>query len=107
MLPPLDPESSVSTSSTTWACSSTYNIPPRVPSESNAPAEWRRLASTSGAVESRSYFFIGFQRAKTAPVGSWRMLNHPACGTSLTSLTMVAPSDLAFLVDAATSSTST
>src|SRR5262249_55322297 len=53
------------------------------------------------------YFFAGFQSATTAPVGSWRTLNHPYCATSLTTLRMVAPSDLAFLVDAATSSTMT
>jgi len=51
--------------------------------------------------------YLDFQSPSAAPVGSMMMLNQPASGTSVTSFTRVAPSDWAFLVAAAMSSTCT
>ncbi len=50
---------------------------------------------------------LGFQRPSVAPVGSTIMLSQPAPMISVTSLITVAPSDLAFSVAAAISSTRT
>jgi hypothetical protein len=53
------------------------------------------------------YFLFTCQRAIAAPVGSIRTLNEPMPVTSVTSFITVAPSDLAFFVEAAMSSTRT
>ena len=50
---------------------------------------------------------LGCHSPSAAPVGSMMMDNEPAPITSITSLTMVAPSDFALAVAAAMSSTST
>ena len=52
-------------------------------------------------------YVLDFHKPSAAPVGSMKMLNQPAPGTSVTSFIRVAPSDWAFLVAAAISSTST
>jgi hypothetical protein len=54
-----------------------------------------------------SYFFFGFHKPSAAPVGSVMMLSQPSPITSVTSFITVAPSDLAFCVAAAMSSTRT
>src|SRR5438445_9987681 len=50
---------------------------------------------------------FGFHSPSAAPVGSMMMLIQPAPGTSVTSSMILAPSDFAFCVEAAISSTST
>jgi hypothetical protein len=50
---------------------------------------------------------FGCHRAKAAPVGSTSMLKLPMPGISVTSASTLAPRDLAFPVEAATSSTRT
>src|SRR5436853_66546 len=53
------------------------------------------------------YFLLGFHRPRCAPVGSVMMLSHPMSATGVTSFMTLAPSDLAFLVEASMSSTKT
>src|SRR5713226_6534537 len=63
--------------------------------------DWPRLLAV--AKRTVPYFIFGCQRASAAPVGSMRTLNEPMPMTSVTSFITVAPSDLAFFVEAATS----
>src|SRR4029077_12488225 len=84
---------------------------PLLPAMNEARSETRK-AATSGTspgrpVSSTPQLPLGFQRPSVAPVGSTIMLNQPAPGISVTSLITTAPSDLAFSVAAAISSTST
>src|SRR3954465_9871919 len=53
------------------------------------------------------YFFFGFHSPRCAPVGSVIMLSQPMSATGVTSFITLAPSDLAFLVEASMSSTKT
>jgi hypothetical protein len=59
------------------------------------------------ARQANPYFALGFHKAIAAPVGSMRTLNEPTPMISVTSFITVAPSDLAFFVEVATSSTRT
>ena len=56
---------------------------------------------------SEAYFFSGCHKPSIAPVGSTMIENDPAFGTSVTSRRIVAPSDFALAVAAATLSTFT
>jgi hypothetical protein len=67
------------------------------------PASENRLTAGSPFYEG----IFGLNRAKAAPVGSSIMLNQPMPGISVTSARTVAPRDIAFLVEAPTSSTRT
>jgi len=60
-----------------------------------------------GLSELVAYFFSACHSARVAPVGSVKIENEPTFGMSVTSRTIVAPSDFALSVAALTSSTET
>jgi hypothetical protein len=67
----------------------------------------RRRPKAQPAIVAQFGRLLDVHKASTAPVGSAMMLKDPYPGTSVTSLQIVAPSDLAFSVASVTLSTST